>query len=122
MKRATLIARWENALRVLKKMTPHERKKHFDMGTFGDQTPCGTVACLAGHCSLDPWFRRKGFSSHWSDGNLFFDKAEPEEFFDDREAPFSDPARHGSDIFYRTAASWAEVVKQVQAHITHLKS
>jgi hypothetical protein len=55
------IARWENALRVLEELTPHERKKHWDMGWFGEKTDCGTVACAAGHCGLDPWFRRRGF-------------------------------------------------------------
>src|SRR6267378_1550966 len=55
------IARWEQVLRVLRGLTKHERKKHFNMGFFGQKTSCGTVACAAGHCGLDPWFRRRGF-------------------------------------------------------------
>lgn len=54
------VARWENALRVLDNMNEHERKKHFDMSTWGVNTACGTVACLAGHCGLDPWFQERG--------------------------------------------------------------
>src|SRR6266478_9843916 len=55
------IARWEQVLRVLRGLTKHERKKHFNMSFFGEKTACGTVACAAGHCGLDPWFRRRGF-------------------------------------------------------------
>lgn len=62
-----LVERWQNALRVLTSMSRHERKKHFDMGSFGYQSECGTVACAVGHCSLDPWFRRRGFSASIND-------------------------------------------------------
>lgn len=55
------IQRLEQALRVMNEMTPHERRKHFDMNTWGEITSCGTVGCLAGHCGMDPWFRRRGF-------------------------------------------------------------
>jgi len=54
------IERWENAIRVLKRLTPHERRKHWQMGWWGEKNECGTVACAAGHCALDPWFRRRG--------------------------------------------------------------
>lgn len=56
------IERWENVLRVLEGLGPHERDEHWDMGTWGQQTPCGTIACAAGHCGLDPWFRQQGFT------------------------------------------------------------
>jgi hypothetical protein len=55
------IERWENVLRVLKGLTPHQRAHHWDMESWGYNTHCGTVACAAGHCGLDPWFRRRGF-------------------------------------------------------------
>jgi len=57
------IARWENVLRVLRALTPHERKQHWDMGTWGHRTECGTVACAAGHCGIDPWFTKRGFQT-----------------------------------------------------------
>lgn len=60
-RREQLIERWENCLRVLQNLTPHQRRKHWSMGSFGRKTECGTVACAAGHCGLDPWFRRRGF-------------------------------------------------------------
>lgn len=60
--RADQIARWEQAVRVLENLKPHERKKHFDMSAWGKKTPCGTVACAAGFCGLDRWFRKAGFS------------------------------------------------------------
>jgi hypothetical protein len=58
---AEKVERWENVVRVLSKMTPHERKKHFDMAQWGIATQCGTVACAAGHCGMDPWFIQRGF-------------------------------------------------------------
>jgi hypothetical protein len=60
LKQSEKIERWENALRVLSSLTPHERRKHWNMSVFGEKTECGTVACAAGHCGLDPWFRRRG--------------------------------------------------------------
>lgn len=56
-----LIERWRNVHRVLNAMPEHERQKHWDMSIWGKQTECGTVACAAGHCGLDAWFRERGF-------------------------------------------------------------
>lgn len=58
---AELIERWEQCLRVLEQMPEHEREKHWNMSEWGIQTDCGTVACAAGHCGMDPWFRERGF-------------------------------------------------------------
>jgi hypothetical protein len=58
---AARIERWENVLRVLRALPEHERQKHWDMSIWGEKTECGTVACAAGHCGLDPWFRARGF-------------------------------------------------------------
>lgn len=54
------LARWENAERVLVKLPKHERTRHWNMGHWGIKTDCGTVCCAAGHCGLDPWFRKRG--------------------------------------------------------------
>jgi hypothetical protein len=54
------IERWEQAVRVLEGLDEHTRTQHWDMGVWGRRTPCGTVACAAGHCGLDPWFRERG--------------------------------------------------------------
>lgn len=59
------VARWLNVLRVLRALTPHQRRKHWNMAIFGEQTECGTVACAAGHCEADPWFRRRGFKGKY---------------------------------------------------------
>lgn len=56
-----LIERWQNVHRVLDAMPEHERQKHWDMSIWGRQTDCGTIACAAGHCGLDAWFRERGF-------------------------------------------------------------
>lgn len=60
MDKATLIERWEQTLRVLENLPEHERQAHFDMGTWARETKCGTVACIAGHCAMDPWFMERG--------------------------------------------------------------
>ena|ERR1700722_10481323 len=64
---AELIERWSNAERVLALMPEHERQHHWNMGTWGERTQCGTVACAAGHCGLDPWFRDRGFKLEFLD-------------------------------------------------------
>lgn len=58
-----LVRRWEQTIRVLKELSPHEKKNHFDMGTFAHKSDCGTIACAAGHSGLDPWFRKRGFKT-----------------------------------------------------------
>lgn len=116
------VERWEQALRVLESMTEHEREKHFDMSDWGKKTDCGTVACLAGHCSLDPWFIARGFVSqfvqtaHFSTGEqqriLRFTRFQPDDFFGDI----------GDDrVFMRTGASYEETVVGVRKHIQYLK-
>jgi hypothetical protein len=56
-----LIERWEHVDLVLTDMPQHERQKHWDMSQWGQATECGTVACAAGHCGMNPWFRERGF-------------------------------------------------------------
>jgi hypothetical protein len=56
------IERFERAVRVMQIMKPHVRAKHFKMSEWGSRTKCGTVACAAGHCALDPWFRKQGLT------------------------------------------------------------
>ena len=107
------VERWEQALRVLEGMTEHERTKHFNMGIWGAETDCGTVACLAGHCSLDPWFRDRGFRGKFSiDGYLKFTDATPEGFFGERG---------NAHIFTGPDETWEDVVESVKAHIDYLK-
>ena len=63
-----LIERWSNTERVLIAMPEHERQKHWSMGTWGEINDCGTIACAAGHCGLDPWFRERGFKLNFKGG------------------------------------------------------
>lgn len=59
---AERIERWVNVERVLVALPAHEREKHFDMSRWGYVNDCGTVGCAAGLCSLDDWFRDRGWS------------------------------------------------------------
>jgi len=111
------IERWTQALRVLRELTPHERREHFDMKYWGKKTECGTAACLGGWCALDPWFRRRGLIGKWVGDEekavLDFPKKTPTEFFNDcLEGPY---------IFGECAVSYAGIVKMVKAHIAKLK-
>lgn len=55
-------------------------KKDFNMQTWGEEkfdwydgqgkARCGTAMCLAGHMSLDPYFRRRAFVGTWDRGTL----------------------------------------------------
>ncbi len=113
------IERWEQARRVLKSLSPHERRKHWNMAFWGEKTACGTVACAAGHCGLDPWFRRRGFQ-------LNFEKStgsDPPEFYDDISDVDAFFGRRGSErIFYNTKRRpVGKVIREMTAYITELK-
>lgn len=117
------IERWENVLRVLRGLSPHERKKHWDMATWGQQTECGTVACAAGHCGMDAWFRRRGLRNDiktdvdWG-GNpytyLTLEAPDVEDFFGKRGC---------HKIFYRHAKrTVGTVILEVRRHLKYLRA
>lgn len=107
-----LIERWENVLRVLQNLTPHQRRKHWDMGTWGEKTECGTVACAAGHCGMDRWFRRRGFGIELKFGECAI--SDVSSFFGYRGCEY---------IFYDfTKRPVGQVIKEVKEHIKWLKN
>ena len=116
-----LIKRLQRAYKIMDKMTPHERRKHFDMGKWGQKTECGTVGCLAGHCGLDPWFKKEGFEFRFdkkpdSNGRFYGGFVggwrKPEQFF-------------GTQIHYQilmdTDAKYGQIKRKVAKAIEHLK-
>lgn len=113
------IARWENVLRVLRKLTPHERRRHWQMNTFGEKTECGTVACAAGHCGLDPWFRRRGFKM-----NFTTHKFDGEEYFEGiivRAGDFFGEDGTNSIFHNGIPRSVRKVIAEVKAYVKELK-
>jgi hypothetical protein len=117
-----LIERWQNVLRVLRALTPHQRKRHWDMQTYGQATDCGTVACAAGHCGLDPWFRRRGIKttvdSRWGWDTHF---GRPNQRVMQLSEFFGEDGV--DNIFLNTdRRSVGEVIREVKAHIKALQS
>ncbi|MGH2613168.1 MAG: hypothetical protein ACRDFB_09015, partial [Rhabdochlamydiaceae bacterium] len=117
----------EHALKVMTNMTPHQRKKHFNMSEWGKRTDCGTVACLAGHCSLDPWFRKQGFKGSFDEvyGELDFFNIEPPIFFGSKvyndiltNRSFTEYG-HGSYVNVKKAV--VKVIKNLKQHIKGVK-
>ncbi len=110
------ILRWKNVLRVLNNLSPHEREKHWWMGNWGRKTDCGTVACAAGHCGLDPWFRERGFKMD------FDDEGHQEQLDEDVCVKFFG-YRGTWDIFMDTDTRTVEaVIAEVQQHIEFLET
>ena len=121
-----LIERWTNVLRVLCGLSAHVRRHHWNMGTWGNETECGTVTCAAGHCGMDPWFRRRGFRydpnwqakiPHHGRRTRPFDEyafgVSVREFFGEKGA---------SGIFYDSSARpVSRVILEVKRHINYLK-
>lgn len=104
---------WHQALRILLQMSPAYRKKHFRMRDWGIRTSCGTVACLGGHCALDPWFQyNREISYRWfhcySGDKLHV-----------RHTDFDGVFGRGqwSNIFYATDIDHAEAVRRVRQKI-----
>jgi hypothetical protein len=87
------------------------------MGHWGYETKCGTVTCAAGHCGLDPWFRRRGFKLN------FDDYAEP--MLDDEDFNVSGFFGHegARDIFFDShTRPVSTVIREVRAHIKWLEN
>jgi hypothetical protein len=87
------------------------------MGDFGRKTECGTVACAAGYCSLDPWFRRRGYTGEFSEdvtGAIKLVTGDEWGFF----------GHEGSDdIFYNPKPrSVGTVIKEILAYIKQLEA
>lgn len=116
------IERWENVLRVLRGLTRHQRTKHWDMDAFLDLRSCGTVGCAAGHCALDPWFRRRGFKAvpyddTYGDGEDYMvlaDDVDLPQFF----------GEEGTDRIFENRAQRpvGKVIREVKDYIKELRS
>jgi hypothetical protein len=126
-----LIVRWENVERVLDSLPMHERRKHFSMEMWGQKTECGTVACAAGHCGLDPWFRRRGLQLNFNyrgeatgrngddfgyDMELFFHPP-----WENMNSDFRWMAQQGTEIFYGLERPVSTVLRQVRAYLKRLR-
>lgn len=107
-----LIERWANCERVLNNLPEHERRKHWDMSKWGVQTDCGTVACAAGHCGMDAWFRARGFKLDFAGGDP--EISDVGEFF----------GIEGSrQIFFNAKRRPVEaVLEEVRAYLTELRT
>jgi hypothetical protein len=127
------VERWENVLRVLRSMTPHQRKKHFNMSTWAEKNDCGTIGCAAGLCSFDPWFRRRGFKGEFvervpDDGPIcsfrFANRMFPEDFFGTvgHERVFVNEEFTDMEGEYAGPAVHRKVLAAVRDYIKDLKS
>lgn len=109
-----LIERWEQGLRVLRELTPHQRRRHFDMSLWGHETECGTVACMAGHFGLDPWFRKRKV------------KLIPSEYFGDVVAPGGLEGffgENGASLFTSVNIhTVTDAIREIKTHIKWLKT
>jgi hypothetical protein len=130
------IERLEQLIRVLQSLTPHEKRRHFDMEQWGYKNECGTVCCAAGHAARDPWFKRRGFkmvkdisgspvpsnARHLLtisyDGKQGWDALA--EFFGVDRSPWWSPTNASATIFLRPT-SVGGVIKAAKARIKELK-
>lgn len=120
----TRIERWENVVRVLRSLTPHERRKHWNMHVWGEKTDCGTVACAAGHCSFDPWFRARGLKQNftWFKGDEY-SGPQWESDFDDESVVLFFGLEGASSIFWNSSQRpVGTVIRECLAYIKELKA
>lgn len=117
-----LIERWQHVVRVLESLTPHEREHHFDMSHWGRETECGTVCCAAGHCALDPWFRRRGLAATFAKDRAGWPADWNTFDWEDKLITFFG-IEGVRDIFQRPMRRPVErVIEEVRAHIKALKA
>jgi len=70
--------RLQQAKRVMEGLTEQQRSNNFDINRFASESEFGVIACIAGHCGLDPWFQAQGFETDIKDSNV---NILPEDFF-----------------------------------------
>jgi hypothetical protein len=81
--------RLQQAKRVLLGLSEQQRAANFDINIYARRSDHGVIACIAGHCGLDPWFQERGFVTRV--GKRFGDVSiSPDEFFGTAQ-PFSPP-------------------------------
>ena len=119
------IERWENVVRVLQNLPAHEKRKHFDMANWGIINECGTVACAAGHCGLDPWFNKQGLKllpyDGITDGLDLVDETGLGEFAHGVDADDFFGYKGCQDIFYNIdKRTVGKVIQECKAHIKYL--
>ena len=110
---AQKVKRWEGVERVMKKLTPHQRKNHFCMSYWGIETSCGTIACVAGHCGLDASFRRQGFRLTFNGAFENCDGPQP--------LPFFGTAGHDG-IFMKSDANYEQVRFLISEYLKELRA
>ena len=108
------VIRWASAVRCIENLTPHERKHHFDMGDWIQETECGTVGCAAGHCGLDPNIRKQGFAWQWKKEifNSFF-SIDPRDFYGDDAT---------DSIFLGPESEYKHVLKEMKLYLKKLQN
>lgn len=123
------IQRFEKLIETLKGLSPHEKRKHFDMGMFGQETDCGTTMCAAGFCGARKWFQDRGFEylsrGKAREGTLKLGKARGWKavckFFG---LPYSDWYDGGgeADRIFRDPNSVREVIAAAKDRIKYLRA
>ena len=51
----------QQAIRVLQALPEQQRVNNFNISIYAIRSGVGVIACIAGHCGLDPWFQERGF-------------------------------------------------------------
>src|SRR5258708_4642058 len=108
-----LIERWDNVERVLVSMPEHERQRHWNMGTWGEVTDCGTVACAAGHCGLDPWFRERGFALEFHGGSAAIPPVDSFFGFEGTKRIFLNVSQRPVDTVIDEVRSYTQELRQI---------
>lgn len=74
--------RLQQAKRVLEGLSEEQRVHNFDINIVARHSARGIVACIAGHCGLDPWFQERGLVTLVGDPCSIGDVSiRPEDFF-----------------------------------------
>lgn len=116
------IERWKNAARVLENLPEHEKEKHWHMGWWGSKTACGTVACAAGHCALDPWFRDRGLKMDFTSEGIGKEIQWYTSFDGDDVIRFFGETGTGYIFFNGIKRPVEKVVKEIKTYVKFLKA
>jgi hypothetical protein len=92
------------------------------MSQWGKLTDCGTVACAAGTCGLDPWFRARGFTLDFDDNGIADISDVPSFFgFEGSQRIFYNAQPRPVETVLGEVRDYLSELRKIEAYTTSLK-
>jgi hypothetical protein len=89
-------------------LSERQRQQNFNVKVYAVRSDDGVVACIAGHCGLDPWFQGRGFITTVGE-SLGTVSVEPHRFFG-TGAPFFQSSYASRSNYAKTVVTFEDAL------------